>query len=173
VILRCDLERKASRTAQLLRQTLRGAGVHTLMPDPTSVFGSPTIRFQTPLGVSVAGTIDWSTPTTISIQMDTGEVDNGFDDDGDGRVDERMLVITRNVGTADEISTTVCRGLSAWAEGETGNGIDDNGNGLVDEGGFSVSRIGDLLYLRLTLEGRDESGQIVRHTTSTALVLHN
>ena len=174
LVLRTELERRADRALHAIRLQLRGAEASTLVPPPTSDFGSDTIQFRTPGDVTAAGVIVWNAPTRIAIQMDAREADNGLDDDGDGRIDERMLVVTREIGTPDERSVTICHGLAAWAEGETGgNAIDDNGNGVIDERGFNVSRVGDLLFLRLTLESRAEDGRILRCTTSTAIVLHN
>lgn len=173
MVVRSDLERRADRALQTITRALRGAGVHTLIPDPTSAFGSDTITFQTPTGVSGAGVVSFSAPSRIALALDTGEADNGVDDDGDGRVDERALVITRDVGLASQTATTTCHGIGEWLEGETSNGLDDNGNGVIDERGFNVRRVGDLLYVRLTLESRTEDGQVLRCTTDTALVLHN
>jgi type II secretory pathway pseudopilin PulG len=173
MVRRSDLERRADRALQMVTRALRGAGVHTLVPDPNGAFGTGSIRFQTPSDISAEGVVVWNTPTTVAIQMDTGEIDNGLDDDGDGRIDERALVITREIGTPEERATTICHGIAAWADGEIANGLDDNGNGILDERGFNVHRVGDLLYLNLTLESPAGDGRILRCSTSTALALHN
>jgi type II secretory pathway pseudopilin PulG len=171
--IRSDLERRADRAMQRAARELTAVGLHSLAPDPVTSFGTDTITFETPASVSATGVITWSLPIRLALVMDQGEIDNGVDDDGDGLVDERRLVLTRNVGTASEKSTVVCHGVAARLEGETANGLDDNGNGLVDERGFSVQRIGDLLRLKLTLQARGEGGRVISRTVTTSLVLHN
>jgi len=151
----------------------QSAGVHTLVPDPVGNFGVDTITFKKPLAVSAAGVVTWSAPITIGLQLEETETDNGVDQNHNGLIDERALVITRDVGTASQKSTIACHRVAEWFLGETSNGADDNGNGVIDEHGFCVRRVGDLLYLYLTLESPADGGQVVRWTTSTAIVLHN
>jgi prepilin-type N-terminal cleavage/methylation domain-containing protein len=170
---RMDLERRADRTLQTIAHELTGAGVHTLVPDPTSVFGTDTLTFQKPVAVSAAGVVTWSAPTRIALQIEDGETINGFDDNNNGLVDEREILIIRGVGTASENTVVASHRVGRWLEGETTNGVDDNGNGIIDEHGFCVRRVGDLLYLYLTLEGPTEGGSVTRWSTSTAVVLHN
>jgi prepilin-type N-terminal cleavage/methylation domain-containing protein len=170
---RSALERRADRAMQRVTRELIGLGVHTLAPDPVTAFGADTVTFQIPDSVSAAGVTTWGSLTRLALVMDQGENDNGVDDDGDGLVDERRLVLTRNVGLANEVSTVVCHGVAAWLQGESGNGLDDNGNGLVDERGFSVQRTGDLLTIRLTLQSRVAGGALISTTATTSLVIHN
>lgn len=168
-----EVERRGDRAMQAVMRELVGLGVHTLDPDPVTDFGSDTLTFQTPAAVSAMGAVTWNAPLRFSLALDDGELDNGLDDDGDGLVDERRLMLTRNVGTGGERTTTVCHGVAEWLEGETWNVLDDNGNGLIDERGFSVRRIGDLLQVRLTLEAPGDGGNVLVWTSTTALVIHN
>lgn len=168
-----DLQRRADRALQTISHELTGAGIHTLAPDPTSNFGSDTLTFQTPRSVSGTGVVTWNAPSTITLQMGNGEADNGLDDNHNGLTDERQLVITRGVGTANPRTTVICTGVAEQLQGELSNGIDDNGNGIVDEHGFCVRRVGSLLYLYLTVEKAAERGRVTQWTTSTAIVLHN
>jgi prepilin-type N-terminal cleavage/methylation domain-containing protein len=168
-----DLERRANRAMQAVVRELLSVGVHTLAPDPTGALGTDAMTFQTPVSVSNAGVITWSSPTSLTLQMDTDELDNGLDDDGNGLVDERALVITYGVGTAFERRVVLAHGIANWLEGEVPNMADDNGNGVIDEHGFSLRRIGDLLYIRLTLEAPAEGGTATAYTITTALVIHN
>lgn len=168
-----NVERRAERAMKKVTQELAMVGVHTLAPDPVTNLGSDSITFQTPSSVTAGGAVTWNPPTRIELTMDQQELDNGLDDDGDGLVDERQLVITRDIGTGAERSTVVCHDVAAWLEGETGNGIDDNGNGLIDERGFTMRRTGDLLEMHLTLQVPGEKGTVVTWTTTTAVVIHN
>ena len=63
----------------------------------------------------------------------------------------RNVTWTRDLGTASQKTTVLCRGASLLAEGETLDFNDQNGNGLIDEAGFSVCREGNTLAIRLTL----------------------
>lgn len=173
MIAHSNVERRADRAMNDVLDALRGAGVHTLAPDPTTAFGSNTIVFQVPASVSAAGVVTFSSPLRIDLRLDDGELDNGVDDDGDGTIDERALVITRGLGTAGQASVTVCHGIGEMLEGETSNAVDDNGNGIVDESGFCVRRIGDLIYVYLTLDSRTREGERIQYTTTTAMALHN
>jgi prepilin-type N-terminal cleavage/methylation domain-containing protein len=168
-----ELERRANRAVQTIVGELLSVGVHTLVPDPTGALGTDTLTFQTPVSVSNAGIVAWSAPTSIALQMDDGELDNGLDDDGDGLVDERALVITRAIGTPAEHRVILAHGVANWLEGEVPNLTDDNGNGVVDEHGFSLQRVGDLLYIRLTLQAPAPGGVVTAYTITTAIVIHN
>lgn len=168
-----DVERRADRTMLAVTHELSGLGVHTLVPDPLTNLGSDTLTFQTPLSVSAAGVVTWKEPTRIELDMDDGELDNGLDDDGDGLIDERRLVVTHDVGGPGEKSVVICHGVAKWLEGESGNNLDDNGNGVIDEHGFNVQRVGDLLQVRLTVQGVGEAHTVVVWTATSAMVVHN
>jgi prepilin-type N-terminal cleavage/methylation domain-containing protein len=168
-----DIERRANRIMQAVVAELLSVGVHTLVPDPTGALGTDSMTFQTPLSVSNAGVVAWSPPTSITLQMDTGEIENGLDDDSDGLVDERVLVITHDIGTPSEMRVVIGHEVANWLQGETPNLVDDNGNGVIDEHGFSLQRVGDLLYVRLTVESPVEGGAVTTYTITTALVIHN
>jgi len=161
--------RSLDRVADELQGVVRGL----LFPDPSTSLGTSTITYQHPTGVSTAGVVSWDTPSSLSLELDAGEIDNGIDDDGDGLIDERRLVLTRNVGSPNAVTTVICSGIPELGEGEVANGLDDNGNGVVDEAGFNVRKVGDLLTVRLTVQGPAEGGQIISSTLSTSIVLHN
>ncbi len=142
-------------------------------PDPTSAFGTGSLAYQRPTGVDGLGALTWSDQSRLDLVMDTNELANGIDDDGDGLVDERQLVFTRGSDTATPHSVTLAHGVAEWFPGEVGNAVDDNGNGLVDERGFSLRRVGDLLFVRLSTEVPHSQGQIARWTIETAVRLRN
>jgi hypothetical protein len=173
MIAHSDVERRGDRALREVMDALRDAGVHTLTPDPTSTFGTNTLTFRTPAAVSALGDVTFGAPARIDIRLDDGELDNGVDDNGDGVIDERALVITRGIGTANQRAVTICHGIAEWSEGETPNAVDDNANGLVDESGFCVRRVGDLFFLYITLDSRTRQGERIQYTTTTALGLRN
>lgn len=144
-----------------------------LVPDPTGAFGTDSIVFRSPASTSDTGVVTPTSATRLAAVLAAGEADNQVDDDGDGLVDERDLVLTRNVGLANERSVTLCSGVARWLDGETANAADDNGNGLVDESGFNVQRTGDLLSVRLTVQKAAEGGARLVTTISSATVLRN
>ncbi|MBK7642302.1 MAG: type II secretion system protein [Planctomycetes bacterium] len=167
-----QVESLCRRTLDRVAEELQGVGHSLLFPDPSTDYGSSTITYQHPTGVSNTGVVSWDTQSSLVLQLEPGETDNGIDDDGDGLIDERQLVLTHNVG-AHPISTVLCGGIPELAEGETANTLDDNGNGLKDEAGFNVHKVGDLLTVRLTVQGVLDQGQVVSSTLETSVVLHN
>ncbi|MBL8862462.1 MAG: prepilin-type N-terminal cleavage/methylation domain-containing protein [Planctomycetes bacterium] len=166
-------ETQARRALTRIVDELRGVSAAFLVPDPTSVLGTSTLTYQRPADVTNTGVVVWGPPSRLALELEPGELDNGLDDDGDGLVDERRLVLTLGLGTAAERSVVICTGIAEFAEGEAGNGADDNGNGLVDEPGFSVRRVGDLLTIRLTVLVPLDGGGVLTRSTETSLVLRN
>ena len=154
-------------------EELTGAAISRFVPDPTSALGTDNLTFQRPTGVDGFGAVTWSDQSRLALAMDTNEIDNGLDDDGDRLIDERRLVLTRGVNTATPQAVTLAHGVAEWFPGEVNNVVDDNGNGIVDEHGFSMRRIGDLLVLRLSIEVPHSDGQIARWTVETASRLRN
>jgi prepilin-type N-terminal cleavage/methylation domain-containing protein len=173
MIARGQAERRAIRSLERVSEEMIGLAQTMLTPDPSTAFGAATIEFRRPTGVDGAGAVTWTGAFRIGLQAEFGELDNGLDDDGDALVDERRLVLTRNAGMANESAVVLCKGVAELLAGETANGADDNGNGLIDEAGFSVSRTGDLLRIRITVQEPAAGGQFVEATAETALVLRN
>jgi type II secretory pathway pseudopilin PulG len=149
-LARDQAESIARRTVDRVAEELRGVGQTLLNPDPTSALGTSTITYQKPTGVSGMGGILWGNPSRLELQLEPGETDDGVDEDGDGLVDERRLVLVRDVATPDEATVVLCKGLAELGDGEQSNGLDDDGDGLVDEAGFAVRRVGDLLTIQIT-----------------------
>ena len=170
---RDQVESLCRRTLDRVAEELEGVGHSLIFPDPSSNLGSSSLTYQHPTGVSNLGVVSWDTPSSLVLQLEPGEIDNGLDDDGDGLVDERRLVLTKNVGTPNAVSTVLCTGIAELAEGEEPNGLDDNGNGVIDEAGFNVRKVGDLLTIRLTVEGASSKDGIIATSLQTSIVLHN
>jgi hypothetical protein len=167
-------ESSARRALDRIAGELTGVGLTMLDPDPIGNLGASTLTYCRPESVSVAGVIVWANPSSLTLELEPGEVDDGDDDDGDGLIDERRLVLTRDVGTAQQTSVVLCTSIGELLEGEVADGVlDDNGNGLVDEEGFNVQRIGDLLTLRLTTQAGGGGGQVFQATVETCVVLRN
>lgn len=164
---------RGRRTLDRVAVELRGVGVNFLVPDPTGDLGASTLLFQKPADVTDAGVVVWGAPTRLTFELEATEIDNDADDDGDGAIDEHRLVLTRDVGTADEIATVICTGLAEHAAGEIENGLDDNGDGRADERGFFVRRVGDLLTVRLTTLGLVPGRAPVATNQQTSVVLRN
>lgn len=172
-LARASTEARVRRALDGLAEHLTGVGRTLLFPDPTTNFGASTTTFQHPTGVSNLGVVTWDTPSRIELLLDPRDADNGLDDDGDGLVDERRLVWTRNVGAGNQQSATLCNGVPELMPGEIVNALDDNGNGVVDEAGFNIRRVGDLLTVRLSVQQAFGDGQMATSTMETSIVLHN
>ena len=168
-----QVETTCRRALDRVTQELQGVVKSLIFPDPSTALGTSTITYQHPTGVSAAGVVSWDLPSSLSLELEPGEIDNGLDDNGNGLIDERCLVLTRNVGGPNQTTTVLCSGIPELAEGEVANGLDDNGNGVVDEAGFNVRKVGDLLTVRLTVQEVSPTGEIITSSLQTSLTLHN
>jgi hypothetical protein len=165
-----DVESRLRRALDRVAFELLSAGVEELQPDPEGQFGTDDVLFRQVVGLN--GTVAvWGDQNRLGFEYESDEDDNGVDDNGDGLVDEGLLVLTRDVGGVER-RLVLCRGVSELLEGETADGDDDNGNGVIDEAGFNVHREGEILYLRLTVVEPDPRTPIVR-TLETSVRLRN
>ena len=158
-----QVETDCRRTLERVAEELQDVGRGLLITDPSTTRGSGSITYRHPGGAT----------SSLALQLEPAETDNGLDDDGDGLVDERRLVLTQNVGSPDAVSTVLCQGIAKLGEGEAANGLDDNGNGVIDEAGFNIQRTAGQLTIRLTLEGTSGTGGIVSKALHTSIVLHD
>lgn len=169
-----DLETRTARTLERMSREIAAADAGTMSPaDPA---GGNWIEFRTP--ESTAGkTIIWGPRLRYRVELAPLELNNGVDDNGNGLIDEGVLVRIEDFGGPDERRVVLARGVAEFLEGEVANGLDDNGNGLADEGGMAFSiRTGgtrDALTLRLTLQGVDASGAVLERTLETTVALRN
>ena len=164
---------RARRALDRVVDEMTGVGRSLIFPDPSSAFGTSVATYQKATGVSIAGVVQWSTPSRLELRLDPREADNGIDDDGDGLVDEQQLVLTRNFGLPNAQQVVLCSNVPKLAPGELLNGIDDNGNGVVDEAGFNIQRVGDLLTIRLTVQQPYSGNRVATVTLETSVTLHN
>jgi len=133
--------------------------------------GSDAVTFQTPASFE-GGVVTWS-PQSIFAELESGELDDGLDNDGDGLIDERRVVLVQDAGAPDERRVVLVGGVAELAEGELANTVDDNGNGLKDEPGLVFSAQGNVVTVRLTCQRQDEGRRLLTKTAETAVRLHN
>lgn len=163
---------KASRVVDRVIRELQCMGGDSATPSPSSSLGTDVLTYQVSEGVA-GGAVAWSSPRRLELLMAPNEFDNGADDDGDGLVDERALVLTYDVGGANERRTTLCDSIPELAPGETANALDDDGNGIVDERGFNLHRTGDVLEVRVTVQGAGPEGSVVSASVETSIRVRN
>jgi prepilin-type N-terminal cleavage/methylation domain-containing protein len=170
--LQVAVDAKARRSLDRIIAELTCAGAGTLTPNPTSQFGTDTLRFQT-ADDFVVGAVVWGTQSRIGFEYRTGEVNDGVDNNRNGLIDEGRIVLTRNVGTGNEQRVILCENVCEYLQGENSNGVDDNGNGVIDERGFSIQRLGNVLNVRLSLEGAIPGRSLYVRTLETSVSLRN
>ncbi len=169
--LRSKLDGQGRRALRRVSDEMAMISGTMMNPDPVGVGGADQIDFQQVVGV-VGGVVTWGSMMRIGFEYEVGEVDDGLDNDGDGLIDEGMLVLTRDVvGTPKRV--VLCREVRETAIGEVANGIDDNGNGVVDEGGFNIQRVGDVMVLRLWLETPSVGAETIGRQHQASVRLRN
>lgn len=134
-------------------------------PLPVAPLSAEGIEYRKSTGV-VNGTVVWTAPHRIELQLEQGELDDGLDNNGNGLVDERVVVWTRELDGVEQ-RTVLCHGVRELLEGEVENGLDDNGNGLIDEAGLCFEPVGERLLIRLSLERLDAAGRPFTRTLET------
>jgi type II secretory pathway pseudopilin PulG len=165
-----DAETRVRRALDRAVFELLSTGLSELLPDPAGDFGTASLQFRRAIGLN--GTApEWGPTQSLTFEYAPEETNDGLDNDGNGLVDDGLLVLTRDVG-GDPHRAVLCRGLRELLEGEVANGDDDNGNGVRDEAGFNVHRVGEVLFVRLSVEEPLETGTIVR-TLETSVRLRN
>jgi len=163
---------RAARLADRVVREMLTMGAEGANPNPTSSLGTDSIVWQGATGVT-AGSITWGASSRFVLQLAAGETDNGVDDDDDGLIDERALVLTTAIGTADERAVTLSDEVCELFPGETINVSDDNGNGVVDERGFNLRRVGDVMQVRVAVQHRGADGAPVTAAIETSFRLRN
>jgi len=143
------LEQDSSRILRRLTDALRGADAASLPLVPPSPLSSAVMDFQTQEGYD-GKTWTWSGPRRLVFDPAAGTL-SWIDD----------------FGLPTEKQSVWARNIPALFDGEIANGADDNGNGLIDEGGFCITREGNLLVLRITVDGQ---GPVDGGSTRTAEV---
>jgi len=166
------LEAQADMAVGRIVSDLRIARRDSLAPDPAPGSGGESVEYVQPVGIT-NGVVQWSPPRRLAFEYETGEIDDGLDNNRNGLVDEGQVVLREDFGGANERRHVITRWVRELAAGETANGADDNGNGLVDEPGFLVERFDETLVVRLTLEQRDGEGRLRNRTSRTSARMRN
>lgn len=167
-----ELEGRLRRALDRVATELVSTGEDVIAPDPSGDYGASSLEFRRAIGLT-GDVVDWGSKTSVGFQYEAGEIDDGVDNNGNGLVDEGVLVLTLNVDAANEKDVIICHGVSELGEGETLNLADDNGNGVKDEQGFNVHLVGDVLVLHLTLEAIDQNGVLFQRTVETGVRFRN
>lgn len=140
------IKRIAESLSEATRDDVLPAAPAAVAPLSTTQLDFQTSEFVAPAVVLS----DWA---RVGFEYEGEELDDGLDNNGNGLVDEGIVVLTEDRGLATERRVVLCRSVSEFLEGEEGdNGLDDNGNGLRDEGGLSFDFEGDRVTIRLTLQ---------------------
>jgi len=148
------------------------ADASSVSPTPEAPFHASTIDFVPSAGFE-AGAIQWADPERIEFQYTGLDPDDGVDNDGNGLIDDGVVVWIQAPGTADERTGIVCRDVPELLEGEIADGDDDNDNGLEDETGLSFDFQGSTVFVRLTIAVVDVEGNRMARTVTRAVALRN
>jgi prepilin-type N-terminal cleavage/methylation domain-containing protein len=143
----------------------------TILPGIDPTLGSDQVTFRVP-GPFESDVVTW-VPMEVLTEMDGGELDDGADNNGDGLVDERRVVLVEAAGQPDERRVVLVGGVTELYAGETANNADDNGNGVTDETGLSFSVVGNVVTIRLCCQRQDEGRRLLTKTAETAVRLRN
>jgi prepilin-type N-terminal cleavage/methylation domain-containing protein len=167
-----QLEQNLHRALLRAADEISATGAALLVPDPLEGLAYDDLYFQPVIGFSGASP-DLGPSNRLVAELEPSEAPDGIDNDGDGLVDERELVLVRDAGGAGEQRVVLCRGVLEYLEGETFNGADDNGNGIEDEPGFHFERNGNVMTIRLSLGGQDHLGRVFVRTAELDARMRN
>lgn len=163
-----EIERQAARVLEILTEELSMSGDTVISPQAIAPSFTDNLTYQKNTGWNGTGII-WGPTQLLELRYDPGDPNDGVDNNGNGLVDECILVLTTDVGGADEREVVLTRWVREYLEGEEPNSADDNGNGVEDERGFSLDVVGTVWNVRLTLERHDATGRLVTHTVETSV----
>ena len=167
-ITKADVDSHARNLVDTIAEALVYSGNAVMLPASASPLSSSTITYQESTGFS-GGVLRWGNPLTIEFVIDAGELDDDRDNDGNGLVDEGMVVRRETLPSGETREVVLTRWVREYLEGEVPNGADDNGNGLVDERGLCFERNGDVWTVRATIERRDADGRLLTCTADTTV----
>ena len=170
-VSRTRLQTETHSIEEMLVKELMAANIDSISPSPFPD-GSDTLSYRRAVGI-VAGAPIFSDERTIGLRDAPSDPVDGIDNDGDGLVDERQLVMIRRVGEVNEQVAVISERIPRLAPNELSNNVDDDGNGLIDESGLSFSLSGDLLVIRLSLMGRHTDRGMITKSVETAVRLRN
>ncbi len=166
------LQQRAARALESVSQELTMAGASTLTPVPLAPLGSSSITYRRADGFDASGAT-YGNLRRLELVIEPTETDDGQDNDGDGLIDERQIQLVRNVGSPDQWTDVVVRGVAELARGESANGIDDNGNGLIDEPGLAFAMDGSVITVSVTVQATSAGGRVISRLAETSISLRN
>jgi len=167
-----QLEAQAAAAVERIVAELSIAGFDTFDVLPPNGVPDKDLQYLKATGFDGADVL-WTGPRRLVLELEPGELDDGLDNNHNGLVDERQVVLIEDLGTAEERRLVLTRWVSELAVGELANGIDDNANALVDEPGFCVVRSGESFTVRLSLQRRDASGRLLSRSAATSTRVRN
>jgi hypothetical protein len=160
------------RALEVIVRALEDAGYSQLDPPPFAPTGADSLDFRVAVGFG-AGEILWGDERRIAWELEPGEVDDGMDNDGDGLIDEGRVVLTERPDTLDAIRRVLVGGVRELDDGEIANGLDDDGDTLNDERGLAFVLEGNVLRIRLCIEGTDQRGVVHVRSAETSIHVRN
>jgi hypothetical protein len=179
------LRQRTQQAVNRIVDAVATASKSTFAAPPLAPFGSSTLDFRTPTGIS-AGVVSWGSKDRICFQMApehgqaggygvTGRTSGYGTSSGHVAAPENggEIVLIRDVDGLSPVTTVLATHVAEYLEGEQENGVDDNGNGLIDERGLSFVLAGDQLTIRMSVADVDPDGQPVWVTTETQVRLRN
>ncbi len=167
-----EIDARGQRLLDRIADELRTAQMASITPNPLAPLGSSTLTFTRATGYA-GGKVVSGPQETIRAVVDTGELDNGKDDNHNGLVDERRVELVPDLTKPTRV-IMLGNFVRRYAAGETPNGKDDNGNGLVDEGGLSFVSDGvSTITIRLSIEVPGRGGRTTTRTFQTAVRIRN
>lgn len=167
-----QLEQQTSQAVDRIVVELRPLRMSTLSPALGAGATAQALEYVQAVGFEAGEVVD-SPLRRLELEYVEGEIDDGQDNNQNGLVDECMVVLTEDLGGPGERRLVLTRWVSELFEGELPNAADDNGNGLVDERGFHVERVGDTLFVGLTLQRPDSQRRVLTRTARTSAEARN
>ena len=144
-----EIQGMARRVLDGIAKDLQNAVLTTISPTPPAAgqAGTHTITFSPCAGYS-GGSLQYGSVTTIAFAYETGESNNGQDDNSNKLVDEG--VVAKTVGGTTQT-------LVHW----------------VKEDGLSFNLDGHLLTVTLELERRNAKGDMLQASLATSIQIRN
>jgi hypothetical protein len=167
-----ELDSQLRRTMARISDELLPSGLSVITPAAQAPEGATEVNYKRS-GGPVNGRNSWVDPRRFAFAYETGEIDDGVDNNGNGLVDEGVVTWTLDAGLASERTVVLCHGVRELDAREEQNGVDDDGDGLVDERGFAVQRAVNVLRLGLTLERLDAQGHPIARSLETTVQPRN
>lgn len=146
-MLKSGIETNAHRAVAMMADELRNAGASTIAPVPAKPAGATSITFQVNERFQ-DGAIVWSNPITYSLAYEPGETADAADENGNGLVNEMVLVRTKDGRTVRMA-------------------------GFVREDGLRFLLDGSRLSIRIELERLNARRESETTYAETAIVLRN